>query len=173
MTLCDDKFNVSPGIQAFAGQVEGGAHTGSLDLLRAIDRVVDALFEQQSKLRPDLEMAHWLLDMLEKAECNGKALDPDYELDNLLDKAEGALKAYINNLRIRKNSAEEDGRLTGHHEDAVISAYEDTIELVSDLFEATEEIRVYIRELDADVSSTADGTYTTAQALIEALDAED
>ncbi|RDH88682.1 MAG: hypothetical protein DIZ77_07280 [endosymbiont of Seepiophila jonesi] len=171
MTLCGDEFSVSPGIQAFAGQVEESATT-SLDLLRAVDQTVDALSRQQRKLMPNLEMAHWLLGMLERAKVTHEAIDPDGELDRGLERAEIATQSHVEVLKAKQDAAFRDSKLRDHHEEAVVAAYQETIGLASDIFDAVEALRIYIREFDADASGSTGQAFTSAEDIIEALDSE-
>ena len=162
--------HISPGIKAFSGQIQAAAASATLDLLRAVDETVDALTRIQRMLRYDIDMANWLVDAV-LVDKERKEIDPEDMLDNLLEKGENSIREAIEGMKIRRRAATEDAELKGFHEDSVVSEYDNTIEQLTDLFNAIEQLRIVVREHDADLSHDV-GPFTSADELIAALNTD-
>ncbi len=162
---------LSPGIRAFSGQVQEAASSAILDLLRAVDETVDALARVQRSLAHATEMAHWLIGVIMDSD-RGPEIDPEDEIDGLLEQAANATRNMVEGMKIRLRSARGDTYLQGDHEQVIVSEYEACIAGANHLAGAIEQIRTIIKEHDADLSPLT-GPFKSAEALIAALNTDD
>lgn len=79
--------------------------------------------------------------------CNGEG-------QTLLEEAEQALEDYVGILRQKLQSAYDDPDLHGGHEDVVTSAYEQTIQALSEVHDLLIDLRWEVMEGEADRSDT-------------------
>ncbi len=161
-------LQVSPGLQRFSKQIEGTSESASVDLLKAVDETVDALVRQQNTLRSHIEMALWFLDQVEAQESNAE-IDESDEADAAFQRAQAALRHLIENLKLKKGYAQDDGCLNGCHEESVLGAYEETIQYAMELFDTIEHLRIALQEHDADASPVS-VSFGSAEALLTELD---
>ncbi|MES9882448.1 MAG: hypothetical protein ABW185_16385 [Sedimenticola sp.] len=163
------EFN--PGIRALSGQVEGVAESVTLDLLRAIDETVDSLERVRRNIASNYNQACWFIDQLNNLRVEAE-IDPDESAETALTSAQKALGHLASDLKERCKSAHGDYQLKGPHEEAVVTAYNEAIEVACDLYKALEDIRVFIREHDADMSEYDERVFDNASDLLRALDEE-
>lgn len=82
---------------------------------------------------------------------------------------EGRIKDVVEILKVLHNTAIQDQELNGHHEDMVISAFNDVIGAYCDLYNTTVDIRWKIMERLADDDEVMEGVFSSASELVSAL----
>lgn len=164
MTNCD-VTSVSATIRTYTKAVQ----STSLDLLKAVDETVDALIVEQSLFSDFIITAQGLIDALNKCEAS-REIDPEDKMNDALEAVESALSHKYAEYLNRIDAAKHDGDLAGDHEDTIITEYESTLELIQDVHNATNELRIQIREFDADLSPTT-GSFSDPEELISHLKA--
>lgn len=160
--------SVRAGISTYTSAISSPVPSVSLDLLKAIDDTVDALAYERDKINAFIITGQNLIDNVDGC-SNDNPIDPGDVLSDALEKAEGALRERFAHHERCIESAKADGRLNGHHENTIIDEYSDTLNLISELYDVTCELRTKIMEYDADLSPVT-GTFTDADSLITHLD---
>lgn len=124
----------------------------SLALLRLVERTVDTLSSEQKILDGLIEIGHQMIATLNDPENGLGEQDPDGNIDANFMRAQSKLHEIRNNYRQRKQHAINDPGLFGDHEECILLEYDRTIERIEHLYSVLEDVRVALREHDADLS---------------------
>ena len=108
------------------------------------------------------------MELFASNECE-RVVDPDEVAIQLLENTEKVLRKFYEDLNLRLASARNDGELQGHHEEAVVSEYVKTIELVDYLYDAITELRVVVTEHDANKEETTGETFDSAADVMASI----
>ncbi|MFQ5644702.1 MAG: hypothetical protein ACE5FQ_13545 [Thiogranum sp.] len=141
-------FQQIDGLCQSAGQA---AETVSLGLLRAIDDTVESLARARNMTKGLVKVTRALTQSIHT--CDENTLDADEATCGQLEVAEAALSSTLHMLTYKRLYAVRDPKLNDHHEDAVVDAYDQTIEIISHLHDAIIDLRWAVMEHDADLES--------------------
>lgn len=127
----------------------------SLDLLRAIDAVLEWAKMEENSLQALINNGHVLVDHVNSPKAEGVLLDSAGVVISNLEKAQDGLIDYHNELQKKLQSACDDPQLTCH--DGVEAAYRQICGMVKDLVDVLQLVRDAVAEHDFDVKANPVG----------------
>ena len=145
--------SVSATLNTLSDDILAGAKR-SLGLLRDIDRTIAGLCYDQQHFKSFAEIALKTAESIRKAPCI-KILDAEGAIEEKLRRGQEAARQMRACLIAGRDSASEDPDLT--EEDGVVEEFDCTIEAVTDLHNAIDELRIVLGEHEADVSTRVEG----------------
>ena len=155
-------------VRSYGYDMQAAVGSVNLGTLRDVEEVVTVLGRLQDRIRVSLLAANNLLECLHECKtiC---AFDPENKIVNLLEKTESLLITFRDTFIETIEATKIDPVLTGEHKKSVIDEYKTTISLIEDSYEATQDIRWAIMELDAEHADVS-GEFNNVDDLIAHLD---
>jgi len=161
-----ERVNANIRIYAYAGDVQT---TTSLHLLGLVDQTIDALSYEQNRLSNHLQSVDELVLRVKSCETETE-IDPEDKIQELLLSVEEGLCELYSVCKLKIDAAVQDNQLNGDHENDIIYEYQRTMDAVSRLHNANEQLRFLIMEFDADLSPVTN-SFNNADDLIAHLKA--
>lgn len=146
--------------------VRRSASSATLDLLRAVDMVVEHLSKLQVAYGEQINDVRDITARVKRCKPVHVIDEKDVVCD-LLSAAEEALQVHVAVLRKQLASAQADGNLRGHKKDAVVSEYRNAIAVTADLHNSILDLRWTIMEHDADLEKPIGKVYTDVDEMFK------
>jgi len=121
----------------------------SLELLRQIEDTIDSLCYDQQYFRPFPTIAKRAMESVRNSPRK-RPLDPNGDVEKKLLESQGAIRNLYNHLIEKRKLAIGDPRLT--EDDGLADEYARTIQVVTDVHNALNSLRLTVSEHDADVA---------------------
>jgi hypothetical protein len=146
-------------------QMVGSIVRRDLNLLKTIDRTIDALREEKAKM--DLH-ERMIAGQIERIKKINRVIDEDGSLISMLEETRDIFAAFHAKLKMKCDSARNAPELKP--EDGVVEAYCDIIESAASLHNTINDLCWVIGEHDADFDKVVPGgPYKTPEELFAAL----
>lgn len=138
----------------------------NLQLLQAIESTLDGLSSDTALIETIAKGFAELQERLEKVNPSA-AVDPAGQVCSALEGASDCCVRMFHRATGKHRAACEDPRLT--EDDGVAEAYEGHIDALKRLHDSIEHLRDYVATHDALLDAPSGGSYTSADALFEAM----
>jgi hypothetical protein len=142
----------------------------SLSLLKAIDGTVEWLAGMQKEADGAVAVGSDILKTLQECDSE-RPLDPDGKMRDLYLSGEGKLREVIDILKGKRESANRDLRLRGHHVESLVSEFDGAIQAISQLHDMCIALRWAVAEHDADLEQPIGAETSSAEELLKVLKA--
>ncbi|MBK1690781.1 hypothetical protein [Ectothiorhodospira mobilis] len=142
-------------------------HRVNMRTLRLVEQTVENLTAEQRALESDIKASQEIAELINEA-YEDEEIDPNDEIDQAYQKSQRAIASVIALYRKKRAAAVRDPQLNGTHEESVVSEYDRVLDRYRDLHEALEQVRMILREHDADASDDI-GEFEDISGLMAAL----
>ena len=142
----------------------------NLSLLKVVDGTVDWLAGIQKDTAGAVDLGRSLLQKLQQCERT-QPLDPDGEMRDVYLAGENKLRQVIEVLKAKRDAANRDRRILGHHFESLVSEFDAAIEAISQMHDLLVALRWAVSEHDADLEKPIGAATSSADELIKRLKA--
>lgn len=159
---------MSRSVTGYCHTLEGATGSASLNLLRDIDRTIDALLGTQKAGRGLIELVTGITETINSSPCD-QPLDTDNVVESILVAAENELRGFLDILVQKRHSAISAPELQGDHGESIVTEYDSTVDIFETLLSLHIDLKWAYMEHEAELEEAVGEVFASPDDIIRAL----